>query len=494
MTRRTLIALVLAASMVLAGCSTGTQTATTAPTDDTTAAEATAATTAETTSTTTTEPTTTAGEDYPKVKTEDCKYRGPDDDDIVDEEGACLPFDSDTVYRRVMDMAGVDLERGPTITGVPARETERFNFRFNNDTFEAAMGIAPDGDPEAFSPGYATPQGEDSRVVIRYVGYWNDTALQEELGYDYTATDAEITAAHEFLHVLQFYQGSQQRLRSNLPREGVNREKLELAMIEGSSTFFETEYERRYLDRPNATRNFAQFRNSSAFELSLLGPYVYGERYTRWYLNGSTDNFEKIYDDPARSMEQVMHNYAPDEEPPKALSLDGEASSEWSAPGVADTKGELVLQAALRSGVSGLDAQRGAAGWGQDRALTYQNDSYNADGNYKYGYAWSIRFDNASEAAEFRSIFGEWLESKGPEENGVYVKSEDRTYRMVQVSDETVVVLAGHETFTTQTTVSGNTSHVVVEHTTEDQTGSNSVQDDDEQSIAAGGFHVRTAA
>jgi hypothetical protein len=502
MTNRTLLALVLAATMVLAGCSGGTGTGTTAPTDDTTDVETTVATSTESTDATneesTEEPTTEAA-DYPEVKTENCKYRGGDDDDIVSESGACLPFDSDTVYKRVAEMAGVDIDEGPSIQGIPARETRRYDFSFSNDTFGATMGIAPDGQPSVFVPGFAAPnQNPDGTVspavTMNYIGLWNDTALQEELGIQYTAADAEVTAAHEFLHVIQFYQGSQQRLANNLSSEGVNVGDVELAMVEGSASFFESQYQREYMDEPDAMRNFSAWSNSNAYAMKQLGPYVAGSHYTRWYLNGSTENFEKIYDNPPVSMEQILHKHPPDEELPKNLSVQGEVSSDWATPSSPSTKGELFLRSALRSGVSGDEAAAGAAGWGQDGVITFQNTSYSAAGNYKYGYGWAIRFDNATEADEFESIFQEWLESKGPEENGVYVQDDEQTFRMIEISDETVVVLAGNEEFTRQVTASGNTTEVVIEHTGEDRTESVADDDDDDESIVAASDHVRPVA
>ena len=78
--------------------------------------------------------------------------------------------------------------------------------------------------------------------------------------------------------------------------------------------------------------------------------------------------------------------------------------------------------------------------------------------------------------------------------NGVYVGENGETYRMVQVSEETVVVLAGNEEFTTQAQVSGGTEEVVIEHTGSDQTRSDSVEDDDDEVVVAGNVHVRPAA
>jgi hypothetical protein len=504
MTKRTLIALAVAAMLVLAGCSTGGTGTTASPTDDTTAAETDAASATETTAPTTeTQTTTSDGEDdeeqdYPEVKTENCAHR-PGDDALVSVTGACLPFNSETVYQRVMDMAGVDLDKGPSVTAIPARETSRYDFGFDNDTFGATMGIAPDGQPSVFVPGFAAPNSNpdgtvNPAVTMRYIGLWNDTALQEELGIQYGPEDVEVTLAHEFLHVIQFYQGSQSRLAANLTTDGVNLADVELAMVEGSASFFESQYQREYMNNPDAMRDFSAWANSSAYAMKQLGPYVAGSHYTRWYLNGSTENFQKIYDNPPVSMEQILHKYPPDEELPKNLSVTGEVSSDWATPSSAATKGELFLRSALRSGVSGPEAAAGAKGWGQDGVITFQNTSYSSEGNYKYGYGWAIRFDNSSEASEFERIFQDWLAEKGEYGDGLYGSSADQTFRMVTVSDETVVVLAGHEDFTSQASVSGNTTAVEIEHTGSEQTADSQSDDDEEESVVAATGHARPIA
>jgi hypothetical protein len=499
MDRRTIQGLVLVATLVLAGCAGGGPPTTAPSTTDATAApdatepmtattDTTDATTEASTATTTRSETTT--ETPPTVQTENCRYRGEDDDDIVRESGACLPFDADTVYRRVAEMAGVDVEKGPSLRAIPARETNRFSFPFSNATFGATMGIAPDGRPSVFVPGYASPNSSSDGTVtpvvtMRYVGLWNDTALQDELGISYTAADAEVTAAHEFLHVIQFYRGSQERLTRNLTSRGVNLRDVRLALIEGSASFFESQYQREYMDDPDAMRNRTAWANTTPYAMKQLGPYVTGADYARWYLNGSTENFEKLYDDPPVSMEQIIHKYAPDEERPKDLQLRGQLSSDWVTTSFPKTKGELFLRSALRSGVSGEKAARGAAGWGQDRVLAFQNTSFSPQGYYKYGWGWAIRFDDATEAEEFTSIFQAWLESKGPEKNGVYVQADGQTFRMVEVSDETVVVLAGNEAFTRQTRVTGNNTNVVIEHTETVQTGNGTATDESDETATS---------
>jgi hypothetical protein len=65
---------------------------------------------------------------------------------------------------------------------------------------------------------------------------------------------------------------------------------------------------------------------------------------------------------------------------------------------------------------------------------------------------------------------------------------------MVTVSDETVVVLAGHEDFTSQASVSGNTTAVEIEHTGSEQTADSQSDDDEEESVVAATGHARPIA
>jgi hypothetical protein len=173
-----------------------------------------------------------------------------------------------------------------------------------------------------------------------------------------------------------------------------------------------------------------------------------------------------------------MHLHPPDEELPKRLRVDGRVSSDWATPSEPTTKGELFLLAALRSGVPGRDAARAAAGWGADGVVEFRNASYSPSGQYETGYAWAVRFDDASEGEEFASTFDSWLESTGSLEDGVYVADDGQAYRVVEVSAETYVVLAGHQAFVRQASVGGNASTVVVEHTENDQASDARASDD----------------
>ena len=492
MTNRTLLALVLAATMVLAGCSGGTGAGTTAPADDTTDAETTVATSTEGTDTTQT----TAGGDQ-QSSVEDCESRSEDDDDIVKESGACLGFDADQVYRNILEMTGnTEMAKGPRVNSKSTAQTVPYSFEdfgFETGTFQTTMGIAPESTPNVYSGGNAGPTASGGvNVNLRYIS--NQTSDARSPGPTQNATEAEITAAHEFLHAMQFYKGYQNRLARNVSQQDVhqNTRNVFTAQLEGSAVYFEMQYQQRYMDRITEPRSVSRWANQSAFSMYTLGPYVMGNQYTQYRVN-STAEFEKLYDNPAVTMEQVLHNYMPNEELPKPLSVTGDVSSDWSTPSSSSTKGELFLRAALRSELSGPKAAAGATGWGNDGLIEFRNASYNPSGEYKTGYAWGVRLDNETEGAEFETLFGEWLESKGSLQNGVYVAEDGQAYRLVERSEETYVVLAGHETFVTQAVVSGNTTEVVIEHTSEDQTQGDSVEDG-EEAVAAGSVSVRPLA
>lgn len=487
--KRALLAVALALMLVVAGCNTTDQGGD-STTVETTGEPTDMQTTDAQTDTQTSEPTETTTSD--EEQEEPCEYRS-EEGDLVQVQGACLGFDANQVYLNVMEMAGVELDRGPSVRSLSPEQTNPYTFDqfgFSNESFQAVMGIAPNGTPDVFVAGYASPQtGPDGSVEVNVVmRYINDSSGE---GRQQGPEEAEITLAHEFLHAIQFYEGSQDRLAANLTSEGVNIGNVETALVEGSAVYFESEYQEQYMDREAASRNVSAWANASPFSMYQLGPYVMGERYTKYRVN-STSEFQALYDNPPISMEQIMHNHMPDEERPLNLSVERGQDSVWNHYSTS-TRGELFLRSSLRAGVSGPRAADGAAGWGADRVMVFQNQSYGDD--YKYGYAWTLRFDNSSEQDEFRTIFQDWLESRGPLTNGVYEMDDEHTYRMVEISDETVVVLAGHERFTTQTVATGNTSHVTVTMTDSVQTNA-SVQgdDDDDESLVAASVAVPRAA
>ncbi|WP_435364496.1 hypothetical protein [Haloarchaeobius sp. DYHT-AS-18] len=476
--KRPLLALTLALMLLVAGCNTATQD--TSTTVEGTEAATSTATTVQPTTTATQTPTATQTT-TPEPAAEDCEFSGQGDDDIVQESGVCLGFDADQVYRNILEMTGSNVTQGPSIQSKSPEQTTPYTFDqfgFSNQSFQAVMGIAPEGTPSVYVAGYAQPQmnpdgGVEVNVVMRYIAKQDGSPAP---GRTQNASEAEVTAAHEFLHAVQFYQGSQDRLASNLRSDGVNLANVETSLIEGSAVYFESEYQEQYMGKEAASRSVEQWANSSAFSMYTLGPYVMGERYTKFRVN-STAEFEKLYDNPAVTMEQIMHNKMPDEDLPKELTVEQGSDSVWNQYSKS-TKGELFLRSSLRAEVSGELAAAGAEGWGADRVMQFQNTSYAE--SYKYGYGWTVRFDNASEKDEFVDVYQQWLDNRGTEQNGVYAMDEAHNYRMVDIDSETVVILAGHENFVTQATATGNNTHVTITMTDSKQVGSVQADDDGE--------------
>ncbi|WP_439027228.1 hypothetical protein [Haloarchaeobius sp. DT45] len=483
--KRPLLALTLALMLLVAGCNTTDQG--TSTTVEGTEVPTSAATTAQTTTETQTETQTATDTTTSEPAKESCQYSGKGDDDIVQESGVCLGFDADQVYRNILEMTGSNVTQGPSIQSKSPDQTTPYTFEqfgFSNQSFQAVMGIAPETTPQVYVAGYAQPQnnpdgGVEVNVVMRYIAKQDGSPAP---GRTQNASEAEVTAAHEFLHAIQFYQGSQDRLASNLRSDGVNLANVETSLIEGSAVYFESEYQEQYMGKEAASRSVEQWANSSAFSMYQLGPYVMGERYTKFRVN-STAEFEKLYDNPAVTMEQIMHNKMPDEDLPKELTVEQGSDSVWNQYSKS-TKGELFLRSSLRAEVSGELAAAGAEGWGADRLMQFQNTSYAE--SYKYGYGWTVRFDDAAEKEEFVDIYQQWLDSRGEEQNGVYVMDTEHTYRMVDIDSETVAILAGHEDFVTQATATGNNSHVTITMTDSQQTGSVQADDDSDERVVVG--------
>ncbi|WP_435359334.1 hypothetical protein [Haloarchaeobius sp. DFWS5] len=491
--KRPLLALTLALMLLVAGCNTGSQGTSAPESTAPTADETSAMTTSETTDggSDTTDSATTTEQQQAEV----CEYSGSGDDDIVQESGTCLGFDADQVYRNVLEMAGSDLDKGPSIQSKTPEQTNPYSAEalgLSEASFQSVMGIAPESTPQVYVAGYAQPQtGPDGsvevNVVMRYIAKQDGAPAPERVQ---NASEAEITAAHEFLHAIQFYQGSQDRLASNLVSEGVNLGDVETSLVEGSAVYFESEYQEEYMDREATSRSVEEWSDASAFSMYTLGPYVMGERYTKFRVN-STAQFETLYDNPAISMEQIMHNKMPDEDRPKELSVQQGSDSVWNQYSKA-TKGELFLRSSLTAELDGDTAAAAAEGWGADKVMVFQNTSYAQ--SYKKGFGWTLRFDDASEKDEFQSAYQSWMESRGEDMGGYYQMDEDHTYRMVEISDETVVVLAGHEQFVTQATASGSTADVTITMTGSDQTASVQADDDSDESLVATSLSAPVAA
>ena len=79
----------------------------------------------------------------------------------------------------------------------------------------------------------------------------------------------------------------------------------------------------------------------------------------------------------------------------------------------------------------------------------------------QYGYAWVLRWDNETNADEFNSTLRTYLERKGTERNGLW-HTEDATFSVTRLTNETVDVLIGPESFVAHSSARGDDEHVTV--------------------------------
>jgi hypothetical protein len=253
--------------------------------------------------------------------------------------------------------------------------------------------------------------------------------------------------AHEFVHVFQFEAGFDGlQPEADLDDLDLRRARpfLKTVMTEGSAEYVQERYRLRYQNASlNQTRLGDDWKAAAAYVRHRIAPYEYGSRYFALRAQNATEVTD-VYDDPPRTAEQVLHGYDPDDERALPLTVDatdGETGFETTG---AVTKGELFARLALSSELDWERAAAAAEGWGMDRL------QYFAGGSGTDGYAWTLRWDDASDAAEFTESFR------------TYDSRNDAAFRVEAVTDETVVVFAGADAFVEDASATGNTSSVTI--------------------------------
>jgi hypothetical protein len=239
-------------------------------------------------------------------------------------------------------------------------------------------------------------------------------------------------------------------------------------VVEGAAAFVGETYDRRYLAGDWATiTERERYRSSPARVKYKIARYYFGQRYLRHRFS-SAANVSAVYDDPPRTTEQLLHNDTDASEKPKALDLAVDPGANRMR-GHADTYGELFARIALGTELTESRAADAAAGWGADRLVPVVGP------NGTRSYVWATRWDSPAEADEFESAMAEYLASRANrtaadarEEDAIWRDSSDPrsdeglTFRTVRTSDETVVLLAGAESFVGGASASGTNASVSV--------------------------------
>ncbi|GAA0194968.1 hypothetical protein [Halobaculum roseum] len=269
------------------------------------------------------------------------------------------------------------------------------------------------------------------------------------------AADAESTLAHESVHVVQFRTGAFEDLDGTAatPPGSTASRLLRAAIIEGSATYVQGEYVRRYApEAPRPTESLrARAANGSAATRLGAAPYLAGARYVDGRVSDPGE-VREVYADPPRTAEELLHDRPPGSEPLAALAVRDAPGDGWTSDGRArDTYGELFVRTLLETSVDEPTAADAAHGWDNDVRRRFV--AHADDGSTHTGYAWAIRFEDAANATAFAAAFETWRADR---------PANASTVRLVRAAPGTVVVLLGDERFVTRATASGTDGAVTL--------------------------------
>jgi len=258
--------------------------------------------------------------------------------------------------------------------------------------------------------------------------------------------------AHEYVHIIQHSRNENGQLFDSntsgwdqIPPFGTERSLLDSSLSEGSATYVADQYQRAYGDTlPQGTRyRRAYEQRETAGGRYFMAPYWFGYRYVADRLeNNST--LASIYDQPPRTTEALIHQYDPGTEQPVPLSV-SVTTNRWRSDDRGRV-GELGTRIALSAHLNRSRAAVGADGWGNDVLVPFERNSSRS-------YVWITRWDDASNASEFRTaLTAAFNKDATTTETGW--RDGEVVFRIQQDHDtETVVVVAGSPKFARNTSI-----------------------------------------
>ena len=219
----------------------------------------------------------------------------------------------------------------------------------------------------------------------------------------------KVTFAHEFTHALQDQSFGLEGIDVDAVGQG-DRSLGRLALVEGDATLLMTRWLSAHLTPTELgellkvdPEALAQLERMPAIlRETLLFPYQQGLIFVNgiWAIGG-WEAVDRAFGRLPDSTEQVLHpsKYAAGEKPVD-VALDGAALAKAMGAGWSgtpeDTLGEFQLSVWLReNGISALDAQAAAAGWGGDRL------AYLRGPNGAYALALLTAWDSQADVDEF---------------------------------------------------------------------------------------------
>ncbi len=353
--------------------------------------------------------------------------------------GGDLPVDATTTFRRVLNLTGERFEAPILYVDTPEQMASSSSSMLDtgDSQFRAALGITPPAENEsAVAAGYAPVDGNAVHL--------NQAILD-------SATDTEVTVAHEFVHVVQFRNDWQRSIWDVDPevRGGTNYDDrfTYYLVLEGAATFVEQRYVAQFLPDLDGRMapTLAEYENASAHERLNIARYALGAEYVTERVD-SPRELKRVHRHPPDSTEQVLHNSS---DPVETVTVTTTEMDNWTEQ-TRDRQGELFLRIALRTELNKSTAVDAAHGWGEDRRITFRKDNDTAT-------AWVLHWDDAANATEFEAAFDRYLDAKATRNGSVWEQDDgEASYRVVEANDETTVVFLGNETFVRTATVNAS--------------------------------------
>ena len=346
-----------------------------------------------------------------------------------------LPFDAETVYRRVADLHGIPYASLPDVTVEVKDQADLDVSDLTSVTrFQRTMGFDPET-PDTALAGLARP----GRVSL----FTDPVDTHEQL---------EQVLAHEFAHIVQFDQDAYDEVDDAIRGSGGNETRLQTAATEGAASYVAEQYAVEYLDADPGLRPWAEVRaNRSQFGAYVVAPYHFGQRYVQQRVDSPAD-LPAVYDDPPRSSEQLISGDDADRPKQLFVRFDG-----LDRP-VADrrTKGELFVRLMLEGQLDGDRAATAAAGWGRDRLLPLD------DGDGTRSYVWALRWDTPEDADEFEAAMRDFLDGHAGAPGDGPWRDGETAYQVQRAGEETVVVFVGDPAFVTNVSATAGGGEVTV--------------------------------
>jgi hypothetical protein len=142
-----------------------------------------------------------------------------------------LPFDAETVYRRVADLHGESLSTLPSVTVIVDDSADGgVSDRYHVTRFQRLLGLEPELRGTSLA---GLARGDEVRLFTDAVE--SDASLERVL-------------AHEFAHVVQFHRDAFGEVSEQVRGMGANESRLQTAVTEGAASYVERRYAERYLD------------------------------------------------------------------------------------------------------------------------------------------------------------------------------------------------------------------------------------------------------